>query len=152
MLGRVAGLVMGENVCGGGHTSAGGWADQSRAEILPGAKLGFAAFGGFFDGDDGRAIKLDLGVFGDFDGDGGVFDVGDDPVDSGGGDDLVASFQAADELLVFFLLLLLRADEEEVKDNEDEDEGEEVHQHVGLLRSSAFGQEQSERYHGVVKS
>ena len=69
----------------------------------------------------------------------------------GCGDDLVARFEAADETLVIFLFLLLWADEQKVENDKDEDEGEEVHQHIGLLRSP-FGQQEkfSKNRHGSI--
>ena len=84
-------------------------------------KLGSGSVRRFEHSSHGSAVKLDLHVVSDFNNERFVLHVGDDSVDSGIRDDLIAGFDGFHEFGMFLRLLLLRTDEEKVKDKATED-------------------------------
>ena len=63
-------------------------------------------------------FDFELYVVGDFDDDGGFFDVGDDAVDAAGGDDAVAGFGGLEHGFLLFLGLGLGPEEGEVEERD----------------------------------
>ena len=109
---------------------------------------GSGVFGRFQNGGDCGFVHFDFHVVGDFEQDGGLFDIGHDAVDTSGGDDFVAGLDGGDEFLVILLLFLLRADEEEVEEDRNDDERHELKKDRRLVRCAGSGLgEDGQKFH-----